>query len=271
MEDREIGLYTFSLTRRSGLRAYVADDAEALGRSVAREAARLLREAVTERGVARLLLSTGRSQFTTLAALVQEQVPWEAVEAFHLDEYVGIGPDHPASFRRYLRQRFVRHVPLKAMHEVTTEGDLAARVEHLAAEVRRGPVDVALVGVGENAHVAFNDPPADFATQAAYLVVTLAPECRAQQVGEGWFASVAEVPEHAVTMSVSQIMASRSILSPVPYAVKALAVRRLLTEDIGPGVPASILRRHPAATLYLDRDSSALCPPDVLTAYAAGA
>jgi glucosamine-6-phosphate deaminase len=250
------------------VRVQVCADAEDLGQAVAREAARRLRDAVAARGRARLLLSTGRSQFTTLAALVQQPVPWEAVEAFHLDEYIGIGPDHPASFRRYLRERFVQRVPLAAMHEVAPEGDLVGALQRLGDILRQAPVDVALVGVGENAHIAFNDPPADFEATAPYLVVTLAPECRAQQVGEGWFASVAEVPSRAVTMSVRQIMASRAILSPVPYAVKAPAVLRLLTAPVGPDVPASILRTHPDATLFVDRDAVALVPAEVLAAYA---
>lgn len=255
------------------MRVHVLNDAEALGRAAAAEAARLLRAAVRERGTARLLLSTGKSQFTTLAALVQESVPWQQVEAFHLDEYIGLPRDHPASFRRYLEERFAGRVPvpLKAMHYVETDGDLEAHLKAVGEEIRRAPVDVALIGIGENAHVAFNDPPADFATREPYIVVTLAPECRAQQVGEGWFASVADVPERAVTMSVSQILASRVILSAVPYAVKARAVRRALTEEIGPEVPASILRRHSDWTLYLDRDSAAELPAEVLSRYAAGA
>lgn len=242
----------------------VSEDADALGRVVAAEAARLLTEAVRERGGARLLLSTGRSQFTTLAALVCQPVPWQAVEAFHLDEYVGIGADHPASFRRYLRDRFASRVALRAMHEVGTESDLAAQIQGLTAEIRRAPIDVALVGIGENGHVAFNDPPADFTTPAAFAVVTLAPECRAQQVGEGWFSDVAEVPERAVTMTVPEIMKARAILSAVPYAVKAPTVRRVLQAEVGPHVPATILRRHPYATLYLDRESAAMAPGQIL-------
>lgn len=253
------------------MRIEVAEDAARLGTAAAAEAARLLNEAVQERGGARLLLSTGKSQFTTLSALIEASVPWTQIEAFHLDEYIGLPADHPASFRRYLRQRFASRVPLRAMHYVDTDGDLEAALTYVSAEVRRSPIDVALIGIGENAHVAFNDPPADFTTQAAYSVVTLAPACRAQQVGEGWFKTVAEVPERAVTMSVTQIMASRVILSAVPYGVKAVAVRRALTEDVHPDVPASILRRHPAWSLFLDRDSSADVPREVLARYAPGA
>jgi len=250
------------------MRVVVCADAEALGRTAAAEAARLLRAAVQQRGSGRLLLSTGRSQFTTLAALIREPVPWPKIEAFHLDEYIGIAPDHPASFRAYLRERIASKVDLRRMHYVDTEGDPAEAIARLAAELRRAPIDVALVGVGENAHIAFNDPPADFDTPGAYAIVTLAPECRAQQCGEGWFARLEDVPERAVTMTVPQIMASRAILSAVPYPVKAPAIRRVLTEEITPEVPATILKRHPHATLYLDRDSSATLPPSVLRRWA---
>lgn len=254
------------------MQVVVCPDAEALGRAVATAAARLLRAAVRERGSARLLLSTGRSQFTTLAALVQEPLPWPAVEAFHLDEYIGIGPDHPASFRRYLRERFASRVPLGRMHYVdpACAPEPAEAAARLGVELRRAPVDVALVGVGENAHIAFNDPPADFGAPDAYTVVTLAPECRAQQCGEGWFARPEDVPERAITMTVPQIMASRAILSAVPYAVKAPAVRRVLTGDVTPEVPATILRQHPRATMYLDPDSSAALPPDLLQRFERG-
>lgn len=245
------------------MRVVVCADDRALGSAVATEAARRLREAVEARGQARLLLSTGRSQFTTLEALVREQVPWGAVDAFHLDEYVGLAPDHPASFRRYLRERLAARVPLRALHGVDPAGDLAA----LAAEVRAAPMDVGLVGIGENGHVAFNDPPADFETEEAYLTVTLDAACRRQQVGEGWFASLEEVPLRAVTMSVRQILACRALLSAVPYAVKAEAVRRVLAGGITPEVPASALRRHPDATLYLDRDSGALLDAPLLARY----
>lgn len=252
------------------MRVVVCADAEALGQAAASDAARLLRAAVAERGSARLLLSTGRSQFTTLAALVRLQLPWPAVEAFHLDEYIGVAPDHPASFRRYLHERFASQVNLRRMHYVDTEGDPAEAIRCLTEEVRRAPIDVALVGVGENGHIAFNDPPADFTTAEAYTVVTLAPECRAQQRGEGWFATVDQVPERAVTMTATQIMASRAIVSAVPYAVKATAIRRVLTEEVTPWVPATILKRHPSATMFLDPDSSAAAPPEVLRSFSGG-
>jgi glucosamine-6-phosphate deaminase len=252
------------------VRVRVLPDAQALGEAVAADAARRLVEAVRARGTARLLLSTGKSQFTTLAALVRAAVPWDRVEAFHLDEYLGLPPGHPASFRRYLEERFAGLVPLRAMHYVPAHGDVPAALARLAAELCRAPIDVALVGIGENAHIAFNDPPADLATREPYIVVTLAPECRAQQVGEGWFASVAEVPERAVTMSVAQILQSRAILSAVPYAAKAPAVRRTLTGAIGPEVPASVLRQHPDWTLYLDRDSSAEVPAELRAAWPEG-
>lgn len=238
----------------------VHPDAEQLGMAAGRQAAALLRQAVQTRGTARLLLATGASQVATLATLVAESVPWDRVAAFHLDEYVGLGPDHPASFRRYLRERFSERVPLAAMHFLDTEGDLAAHIASTAAALLAAPVDVALVGIGENAHIAFNDPPADLTTREPFLLVRLAPECRAQQVREGWFPHLDAVPERAVTMSVHQILRSRALVSAVPYAVKAKAVRLALTAPVGPEVPASTLRTHPAWTLHLDPQSAAELP-----------
>ncbi len=219
-----------------------------------------MRAAVAARGTARLLLATGMSQVATLAALVRAPVPWERVTAFHLDEYVGLPADHPASFRRYLRERFSSQVPLAAMHFLEAEGDLAGVLAEAARAVRAAPIDVGLVGIGENAHIAFNDPPADLDTPEPYILVRLAPACRAQQVREGWFPSPDHVPERAVTMSVRQILACRAIVSAVPHAVKADAVRLTLTAPPGPEVPASMLRAHPAWSLHLDPASSAGVP-----------
>ena len=242
----------------------VYSDADALGEFAGRQAAQLLRAAVAERGGARLLLATGLSQVTTLATLVAEPVPWERVTAFHLDEYVGLPADHPASFRRYLRERFASRVGLAEMHFLDADGDLEAVIAEAGRAVGLAPVDVALIGIGENAHIAFNDPPADLDTHAPYLVVRLAPECRAQQAREGWFPSPDAVPAHAVTMSVNQILQSRAIISAVPYAAKARAVRLALTAPVGPDVPAATLRTHPNWTLHLDRESSAEVPAQLL-------
>ena len=239
----------------------ICRDAAALGQSAAAYAAQSLREAISARGTARLALSTGASQFETLAALIGQAVDWRRVEAFHLDEYAGIDPRHPASFRKYLRERFVSHVPLKAMHYVdgTEENRLG-----LSALLRETEIDLGLIGIGENAHIAFNDPPADFDVEEPYIIVTLDEACKAQQCREGWFKALSDVPERAVSMSVRQIMRCRRIVSCVPHGVKAGAVERTLTTPVSREVPATILREHPDIELYLDAGSAGKIAPGIL-------
>lgn len=241
----------------------VCSSPKALGESAGRAAASLIREALEERGEARVILSTGQSQFETLAFLVQENLPWDRVHCFHLDEYVNISEDHPASFRRYLRERVVAYCPVQ-MHYVNPEDERT--MNRLTHELREGkPIDVALVGIGENGHIAFNDPPADLEIQAPYIRVALSETCKAQQVREGWFASIREVPTHAVTMSVAQILKSRHIISAVPHAAKAHAIRNLLTSTVvSAELPASVLKTHPRWQLFLDRASSGKVPVGTL-------
>ena len=226
---------------------------EQLGQSAARHAAYLLNQAIAERGEARLLLSTGASQFEALRALVKENVQWDKVTMFHLDEYVGLPETHIASFRKYLKERFISLVPLKAAWLVdgTREG-----IARITEELRKAPIDVGLIGIGENSHIAFNDPPADLETKESYIIVDLDERCKQQQCGEGWFASVDEVPKQAVSMTVYQILQCRTILSIVPHAVKAEAVYKALYAPQDAWTPASQLRTHPDWTLYLDRDSA---------------
>lgn len=239
------------------MRIYRAESPQALGVAAAKETARLLQEAIDARGQARLVVSTGASQFDTLGALISLRLDWSRVTMFHLDEYLGMSDQHPASFRRYLRERLLDHVPLG--RAVLVEGD-AVNVDQMLTEltrsIREHPVDVGLIGIGRNAHVAFNDPPADFVTTDAYRVVTLDEECKRQQVGEGWFADVSQVPPRAISMTVHQILQCRTVISAVPYAVKADAVLNALTQEESPLVPATVLRRHPDWALYLDHDSS---------------
>ena len=236
------------------MKVTVAKDSGLLGCLAAKEAAGVIREAIRTKGAARIVLSTGASQFDTLAALVKEKLDWSKVEMFHLDEYVNLPESHPASFRKYLKERFTSLVPLKAAHFVdgTPEG-----IEALTRELRSAPIDLGLIGIGENGHIAFNDPPADFDTDEAYIIVTLDERCRRQQVGEGWFASVADVPEQAVSMTVRQIMRCEKIISCVPYAVKADAVEKTLMSPLTNRVPATMLKEHDSFSLYLDRDSAA--------------
>lgn len=231
-------------------------DADELGKNAAEFTAEALQRAIAEKGNARLLLSTGASQFETFKYLVDANVPWGKVEMFHLDEYVGLPVTHPASFRKYLQERFVSRVPLARSHFVCGEGNLEQNIEALTEAVEAAPMDIALVGIGENAHIAFNDPPADFSTDKAYKIVTLDQNCKQQQVNEGWFPSLDAVPEQAITMTVKQILKSKIILSCVPRRMKAEAIRKTLTSEVTPQIPATILKTHPDWTLYLDRESA---------------
>ena len=207
------------------MKLYVDPTPRAMGVRAAGEVARRIREAIEERGGCRILLSTGASQFPMFDALTKMDLPWEKVTMFHLDEYVGLPVTHPASFRKYLKERFISKVPLKAAHLVDGTPEC---IGSLTEELRSAPVDVGLIGIGENAHIAFNDPPADFDTTDAYIIVNLNDTCKKQQVHEGWFATVDDVPRQAVSMTVYQILKCRAIVSIVPYAVKADAVQKAL-------------------------------------------
>ncbi|SDW16586.1 glucosamine-6-phosphate deaminase [Paenibacillus sp. CF384] len=235
----------------------VVETAQQLGEEAAEHASRILQEVIERQGRARLLLSTGSSQFEFLKAFVKQPVEWSKVEMFHLDEYAGIEDTHPASFQAYLKERFISHVNLAKYHLVEGNGDIQQTIERLNVAIQEAPIDLAMIGIGENAHIAFNDPPANFETEEPYIVVELDDACKRQQVGEGWFPSLEDVPAQAITMSVRQIMKSKVILSCVPHAVKADAIKRTLENDITPLVPATMLRSHPNWTLYLDKQSAA--------------
>ncbi len=232
----------------------ICKDRVALGKSAAAFVAEGLRRIIAQKGEARIALSTGASQFDTLAHLIEEDVPWDKVEMFHLDEYVNLPESHPASFRKYLKEKFTTKVTLKAVHFV--DGTEENRVA-LCQEIAKAPIDIGLIGIGENAHIAFNDPPADFDTEEPYIVVDLNDTCKRQQVGEGWFATMDDVPKQAVSMSVRQIMKCRQVVSCVPYAVKADAVKRTLAEPLSNNTPATMLKTHPDFILYVDADSAA--------------
>lgn len=239
----------------------VATSADEMGRRAAACAAAAILQAIRARGAARVIVATGASQFGFLKALTGTPgIDWSKVTGFHLDEYVGLSAGHPASFRNYLRQRFVGAlpIPIHAFHEVNGEAvDLAAECRRLKALLDEAPIDVACVGIGENGHLAFNDPPADFGTFAAFLVVALDEACRRQQVGEGWFATLDDVPKQALSMSVPQIMKSRQIVCTVPDARKAAAVKGSVKGPVSNLCPASILQRHPACAMFLDPASAA--------------
>jgi glucosamine-6-phosphate deaminase len=184
---------------------------------------------------------------------------------FHLDEYIGLPIDHPASFRKYLLERLIGPAGILDHHLLDGEADPSVVVRSIGEALRKKPIDVAFVGIGENGHLAFNDPPADFATEAPYIIVRLDEACRRQQVGEGWFAGLEDVPETAISMSVRQILSADAIICVVPDRRKAEAVRACLEGPITPAAPASILRTHRDVTVYLDRESSALVSPELVT------
>jgi glucosamine-6-phosphate deaminase len=238
----------------------IFDNKADLGKAAARRAAQLVRMATRRGRRARVVAATGASQFEFLDALTAiPRINWQKVELFHLDEYVGLPETHPASFRRYLRERLVSRVRPGKFYSIDGgAADPAAECRRVGALLTAAPIDVAFVGIGENGHLAFNDPPADFETEEPYLVVTLDEACRRQQLGEGWFASLDEVPSRAISMSVRQILKAREIVACVPDARKAQAVRDCLEGTVSPAHPASILQRHPRTTVFLDGDSAAL-------------
>lgn len=243
------------------MKIHVFPDRPALGRAAAEHAARILGDAIRKQGAARFIVATGASQFTFLGALTQlKTLDWAKTEMFHLDEYLGLPATHPASFRKYLVERLIRPAGITRHHFLDGEGKPAEVCRATGAALNAAPIDVAFVGIGENGHLAFNDPPADFETEEPYVVVELDEACRRQQLGEGWFARLEDVPRRAMSMSIRQILKARQILCIVPDARKANAVRACLTGEITPMAPASALRRHPDVTVYLDRDSSALLP-----------
>lgn len=241
----------------------VSSTAQELGKKAADCAARLIRKAIAESGQARIVLSTGASQFTTFEFLVKQDIDWSKVEAFHLDEYIGLDESHPASFVKYLKERFVSKIPpLKTFHFVDMIRGPEQIIKELTAEINRSPVDLGLIGIGENGHIAFNDPPAVFKEEASYKIVRLDEACRRQQMGEGWFKTLEDVPREAVSMTVPQIMKCRSIISAVPYAVKADAIYKTLSaKDTSPAIPATILKTHPDFYLFLDKDSASKVDP----------
>lgn len=237
----------------------IFDTPEAAGAAAATQAAAVLRESLAAKPRARLILATGASQLPTLAALAREPgIDWSRVDGFHLDEYIGLPSNHPASFCRYLRERFVSLVGLGSMRYLdgTAEPDLL--IEEAGEALVAEPVDLGLIGIGENGHLAFNDPPADFRTEQPYLIVSLDRHCRQQQVDEGWFATLDDVPTRAVSMSVRQILKCNRLICSVPDRRKAVAVRGAVQGPVDPAVPASILQTHPSATIYLDRESASL-------------
>lgn len=234
------------------------EDSVELGEATAQHCARILNKAIAEKNSARLLLSTGKSQFETIRYLINQEVDWEKVEMFHLDEYVDLSEKHQASFRKYLKERFTSKVTLKESYFVDGEGNIEENIKNLNMVIRESPIDVALIGIGENAHIAFNDPPANFDTKEPFILVNLDDACKKQQVGEGWFKTMDDVPKQAITMSVYQILQSKVIISPVPFSSKAKAIKETMENEKTNKIPATALKDHKDFTLYLDKESSSL-------------
>jgi glucosamine-6-phosphate deaminase len=238
------------------MKVEINKDARELGIAAARLAAQKINEAVEKKGVARIVVSTGSSQFETLDALLKEKIEWKKVEIFHLDEYIGIPVTHKASFRKYLNERFISHINCRNFYGVDTEGDIKKTIEYLSEEIAKNPIDLGIIGIGVNGHIAFNDPPANFETREPYIIVSLDEECKKQQFEEGWFPSIEDVPEKAVSMSVWQIMKCKTIVTAVPHKVKADAIYNTFISKLSPLVPATMLKQHADFNLFLDWNSA---------------
>ena len=235
------------------------EDKQQMAKVAAEEAASLLRETIQRNGNARIIAATGAAQFAFLEVLTRlPNIDWTRVEMFHLDEYIGIPESHPASFCRFLKERLILKTGIMQHHLLHGDRDPNTVVREVGAALLLAPIDVAFVGIGENGHLAFNDPPADFETQEPYIVVDLDEACRRQQMGEGWFATLEDVPKRAISMSIRQILKAQRIICFVPDARKAKAVHACFDGEISPAAPASILRRHAQTNVYLDKESSAL-------------
>ena len=227
-------------------------------------AAQAISRTIAQNGEARILLSTGESQIEAIRYLTEMDVEWDKVVMFHLDEYINLAETHKASFRKYLKERFIQVVNPKKAYLVNGEGHVEENIAILTEELEKAPIDVALVGIGENAHIAFNDPPADFETDKAYIIVNLDQTCKQQQVNEGWFGSLDEVPAQAISMTVPQILKSRTIVTIVPGIRKGDAIQKTLSaETVTNLVPATILKTHPDWNLFLDGDSASKAIPQV--------
>lgn len=234
----------------------VSESSKELGEKAAIVIANKINKAIEKQGYARIVLSTGASQFDTIEALIKQDVNWSKVTMFHLDEYVDLKESHIASFRKYLKERFVSKVNLEAAYFVNGEGNIEENIKELTIKLREKPVDVGVIGIGENGHIAFNDPPADFDTDLAYKVVDLDDKCKTQQVGEGWFETINDVPKQAITMCVKQILSCKAIVTCVPHSVKAQAIKATLQNHVTNTVPATILKTHKDWNLFIDNNSA---------------
>lgn len=239
---------------------YIAENSHEMGLKAGEFGSQVIKNTIADQGVANIILGTGTSQLDMINTLItDEEIEWSKVVMFHLDEYIGLSVTHQASFRKYLKDRFISRIPcLKAYYLIDGETDSQEECNRLNNLINSHPIDVAFVGIGENGHLAFNDPPADFETKDPYIVVHLDEACRAQQLGEGWFPSLADIPDYAISMSVYQIMSSDVIICSVPDERKARATANALLGEVTPNVPASILQNHDKCYMFLDKNSASL-------------
>jgi len=251
------------------LKVRIFPDKRQLAAAAASDAANKIRSAIDDHGYARIIAASAASQFEFLEELTRApRIDWKRVEMFHLDEYLGLPKTHPASFQKYLLDRLIQPTGITRYHLLDGEANPQTVIAAVSAEIQKSPIDVAFVGIGENGHLAFNDPPADFETEEAYIVVELDEACRRQQLGEGWFKTMEDVPRRALSMTIRQVLKASEILAVVPDARKAQAVASSLQGEVSPMVPASVLRRHSNTTLYLDKYSAALLQPSTLETFA---
>lgn len=240
----------------------ICKDVHDMARQAADKAARQMRQAIAERGQAVIVTATGASQMEVVAALAaHKDIDWPSVIAFHLDEYIGLPRTHPASFYRYLNERLVDRVPIGQFNFLDSQSNPESECRRVGELISRHVVDVAFIGIGENGHLAFNDPPADFETDEPFIIVDLDEACRKQQFGEGWFPSLDDVPRRAMTMSIRQILKARMLICSVPDKRKAAAAQAALEGPVTPRVPASILQRHDRTFFFFDPAGASLLGP----------
>ena len=247
---------------------YVFPNRKSLAIAAAEQDAATIRRTIAEHGTARIVAASAASQIEFLEALIAAPgIDWSRVELFHLDEYIGLPPTHPASFCRFLQERLLASTGIRISHFLRGDHDAAEVIRRANKAIREAPIHIAFVGIGENGHLAFNDPPADFATEEPFIVVELDEACRRQQVGEGWFASLDMVPKRAISMSIRQVLKAEEILAIVPGPLKAKAIQACMEGPVSPDAPASILRTHSNAAIYLDQDSASMLSQDAVRAF----
>lgn len=265
MGDSDVAKFTSASARDSLMLFKVFADRTSLSQAAADHAANTIRRAISQQGHARVVVASAASQIEFLEAFTRAKgIDWPKVEVFHLDEYIGLAISHPGSFRKMIVEQLINKTGITNYHLIDGDAaDPAAVARQLGEEIASAPIDIAFLGIGENGHIAFNDPPANFETEEPYIVVNLDEACRQQQVGEAWFANLSQVPKQAISMSVRQILKARELIAIVPDKRKARAVKASFESEISPQVPASILRSHFNVTVFLDKNSASLLSPEM--------